>query len=97
SFQKFIEEIGIADAEIQKLNFVNGQTGFSITANLPNISLVDTELRFRNFSQKNQWETIKSVRAEHFAFVEYKDKDYEIRISYKLKQAGVEVNLQSIK
>lgn len=97
SFQKFIEEIGVSDTEIQKLNFVNGQTGFSINGILSDVSLFDAELKFKNFSQKNQWEMIKSVIAEHFAFDEYKDKDYEIRISYRLKQNEVEVNLQSIK
>jgi hypothetical protein len=101
SFQGFIKENGIIDAQVQKLNFADKRTGFLITGTIPNISMMDAEARFMGFSQKIGWQFKKSSRAEQSAFAEYEGNGYEMRISYKLAQNNganaIEVSLQAIK
>lgn len=94
--KKFVDESG-SDLKIEEVKYEKGSGGFVIGYVLKDIKMEDVERRFQIITLNNKFEMLKGLRAERFGFTEYKNTEYEIRVSYTLNEdSTVTVNINII-
>ncbi len=86
--KKFVDESG-SDLKIEQVKYGGGSAGYEISYILKDIKMQDVERGFQIIALGNKFEMLKGLRAEMFGFADYKNAEYEVRVSYILNEGSM--------